>query len=165
MKTGIESIKDWEILRPSFHKDIYSASPYQAWAVIVFAKLGSEYILANIPRRGWTVPSGRIEAGETPVDTAVRETWEEIGARIRPEDLRYMGYYLVREESGGYATVPTYFVKLTNYGDVPVGSESLGTIQCPLENVRMLYWMWDALIESVFAIAEEYAKNVGIVDC
>ena len=159
MKTGIESIEDWEIMHPSFHKETYSATPYRAWAVIVFAKLGSEYILANIPRRGWTVPSGRIEAGETPDDTAVRETWEEIGARILPEDLRYMGYYLVREESGGYATVPTYFVKLTNYGDVPEGSESLGTIQCPLENVRRLYWMWDALIESVFTIAEEYAKN------
>ena len=162
MKTGIESIEDWKILHPSFHKESYSATSYRAWAVIVFAKLGGEYILANIPRRGWTVPSGRIEVGETPVDTAVRETWEEIGARIRPEDLRYMGYYLVRDETGGCATVPTYFVNLTNYGDVPEGSESMGTIQCPLEKVRTLYWMWDELIESVFAIAEEYADDKDI---
>jgi 8-oxo-dGTP pyrophosphatase MutT (NUDIX family) len=26
------------------------------------------------------LPGGRIEAGETPIDTALRETWEEIGA-------------------------------------------------------------------------------------
>lgn len=159
MKNGIKSIEDWEKMRPSFHKAPYSFSAYKAWAVIVFAKLNDEYILADIPGRGLTVPSGRIEEGESPDEAAVRETWEEIGARIKPEELKYMGYYLVRAESGDHATVPTYFVKLTQYGEVPEGSESLGALPCRHENLKARYWMWDKLIERVFAIAEEYTQD------
>ena len=32
-------------------------------------------------------PGGRIEAGETPAKAAVRELWEELGIRLRPEQL------------------------------------------------------------------------------
>lgn len=34
-------------------------------------------------RWGWEVPAGRLEAGETPVGAAVRETFEETGWRVR----------------------------------------------------------------------------------
>ena len=32
-------------------------------------------------------PGGRREPGERPADTALRETWEEIGIRLREEDI------------------------------------------------------------------------------
>ncbi len=35
------------------------------------------------------LPGGRIETGETPVETALRETWEEIG--IEPESIAILG--------------------------------------------------------------------------
>ncbi len=34
-------------------------------------------------------PGGKIEPGETPVDTALRETWEEIG--VPPEKIEVLG--------------------------------------------------------------------------
>ena len=34
-------------------------------------------------------PGGKIESGETPVDTALRETWEEIG--VPPEKIEVLG--------------------------------------------------------------------------
>lgn len=35
----------------------------------------------------WALPGGRCDAGETPVDTALRELDEELGLRISPEDV------------------------------------------------------------------------------
>jgi ADP-ribose pyrophosphatase YjhB (NUDIX family) len=37
----------------------------------------------------WHLPSGHLEAGESVVDTAVREAREEIGVAVRPEDLTF----------------------------------------------------------------------------
>jgi 8-oxo-dGTP diphosphatase len=36
----------------------------------------------------WNVPSGRIEAGETPAEGAARELAEETGLWVEPDDLR-----------------------------------------------------------------------------
>ncbi|WP_219471078.1 NUDIX hydrolase [Nonomuraea rhizosphaerae] len=37
--------------------------------------------------RGWDIPGGHVEPGESPVDTAVRELAEETGLALRPDDL------------------------------------------------------------------------------
>jgi 8-oxo-dGTP diphosphatase len=43
---------------------------------------------ADIPFPGlWDLPGGGREAGETPVDTALRECWEEAGLRLRAEEV------------------------------------------------------------------------------
>ncbi len=38
----------------------------------------------------WGLPAGRIEEGETALQAAVRETFEETGYRAKPEELRYV---------------------------------------------------------------------------
>ena len=44
------------------------------------------------PRKGfWTIPAGFLEVGETVEAGAVRETWEEAGARIAIDGL--LGIY------------------------------------------------------------------------
>lgn len=37
---------------------------------------------------GWVLPGGHVEAGETPLVTAVRETQEECGVLVDPADFR-----------------------------------------------------------------------------
>lgn len=45
----------------------------------------------------WDVSAaGHLSAGETPVEAAVRETFEELGLRIMPEELRHIA--VLREE-------------------------------------------------------------------
>lgn len=38
------------------------------------------------------VPGGKVERGESPRDAAVREMREELGVRIKPQDLRPLGF-------------------------------------------------------------------------
>jgi 8-oxo-dGTP diphosphatase len=49
---------------------------------VVTSRLG---VLASRRRDGvpWTLPGGKLEPGECPEDTAVRETFEETGLRVR----------------------------------------------------------------------------------
>jgi 8-oxo-dGTP diphosphatase len=56
--------------------------PYVAVAVVT-SRVG---VLIGRRRDGnppWTFPGGKIEAGESPVDAAVRETLEETGLQVR----------------------------------------------------------------------------------
>jgi len=44
----------------------------------------------------WGLPSGKMDAGESPIETVLRETYEETGIILSPENLSYMGKWYVR---------------------------------------------------------------------
>lgn len=46
----------------------------------------------------WHIPSGTVESGENPQDTATREAWEEAGVRVRL--LKFLGALLGRFPDG-----------------------------------------------------------------
>ena len=52
-----------------------------------FAFDGDRILLTRLQSRGWDIPGGRIEAGETPEQAAIREVWEEACARVKIVDL------------------------------------------------------------------------------
>jgi 8-oxo-dGTP diphosphatase len=60
------------------------------------------FLLAKNQRRGIEIPGGHVDPGETLADAAIREGWEEVGARIT--DLYPIG-----------------FLRMTIDGDVPEG--------------------------------------------
>jgi 8-oxo-dGTP diphosphatase len=41
-------------------------------------------------KKHWTVPGGVIDERETPLQAAVRETYEEVGLTINPEDVTFV---------------------------------------------------------------------------
>lgn len=47
---------------------------------------------------GWALPGGGLEAGETPVEAAIREVKEELGFMIEPGALQDLGEYESREK-------------------------------------------------------------------
>lgn len=42
------------------------------------------------PERGWGLPAGKSEPGETPTETAVRECFEETGLRVPESSLKFL---------------------------------------------------------------------------
>jgi 8-oxo-dGTP diphosphatase len=64
------------------------AEPRATGADVVIWHRERFILLRSSYRREWMVPGGGVKPGERPVDAALRETAEEIGLRLREEDLR-----------------------------------------------------------------------------
>lgn len=140
----------WDAWTVTFEREI-GEMPVAAPAVVVFARAACGFVLSDIPGRGWCTPSGRLEPGETHHGAAIRETWEEIGARVSGPLL--LGRYVLSVPDEQARRIPAFVCDVTEFGAIPSGSESRGAKCFALEALETVYYRWDALIESVFALA------------
>lgn len=60
----------------------------------------ARYVSADGTQRHWTMPGGKVEHGEDPHDTVVREVAEETGYRVEVERLLGIGSYTHRATGG-----------------------------------------------------------------
>ncbi len=129
------------------------------WAVLLFVFYGDKVALADIEGRGLTIPSGRIEPGETVDAAAVREAWEETGANLDPARRRLIGCYRLTPRSGTHAGqtryCPVFAAEAFGFAPIPDGSESRGLILTAWEDVADLYFTWDPLMAAVFEFAQD----------
>ncbi len=54
--------------------------------ILLTERAGGVYMAGS-----WAVPGGKVEAGETVEQAAVRELVEEVGIQVRPADVRFVG--------------------------------------------------------------------------
>ena len=95
---------------------------------------------ANEPGRGlWSLPGGRIEAGETPEEAAAREVFEETGLRVA------IGEHLCRVGFGPY--VVDDFVGTVTGGTLRAGDDALDAAWFSPEELRALPLSADLLDE------------------
>lgn len=146
----------WGDLTVTFSPDVTPPLAHVE-AVVVFIGCPEGFVLGDIPGRGWCVPSGRLEPGETPQAAAVRETREEIGAV--PERLREIGYYIMVTDDGESLYVPAFVGTVRSFGDIPPGSESRGVRCFRREELPNVYWRWDPLLERMFEYAEQELRR------
>lgn len=110
---------------------------------------GRTLYVFNSWRKGWELPAGRIEPGESPYDAAVRELYEESGQAV-PE-LAFAGMCLLRLK-GGSLELGTIYT-----GEI----ESLQPVQMDDEVSQVM--LWDGLqpVEGyVDEISQELCKLV-----
>jgi 8-oxo-dGTP diphosphatase len=129
-------------------------------AVVVFAWCEGGFVLANIAGRGWCTPSGRVEPGETLIESALRETHEETGGLI--DNVRMIGRYEFKRISGDTRVFPAFLGSVQSGGEIPAGSESLGSRLVSRAELPEIYFRWDELLERVFEFAERVAIQTGI---
>jgi len=132
--------------------------PGELLYVIVHAYVGELALLANIAGRGFCTPSGHIDPGETPLDAALRETYEETGGHVDTARCKLIGYHCFISRSGiaaGSARYAAAFVaEVDHMGAIPAGSESRGIVTIPFDDIADQYFLWDELMASVFAFAD-----------
>ena len=73
----------------------------------------------------WSVPGGRVEAGESEVEAVVRETAEETGLRVRPE--RVLGQVRI-DGDGVVFTVTDWVCTLLDPGQQPVAGDDAADV-------------------------------------
>ncbi|HYN83441.1 MAG TPA: NUDIX domain-containing protein [Gemmatimonadaceae bacterium] len=56
-------------------------------AAIVYGELGEILLVRQRDGHAWSTPGGAVEPDENPIDTVVRETWEETGLVVQPTAL------------------------------------------------------------------------------
>ncbi len=128
------------------------ASAGKLYAVIVHCFFGDNLVLADIRGRGPTVPSGRIEAGETIDQTAEREVYEETGGRLHPVRRKLVGCTVTKSRSTPSVVrySPVLIADIVNFDKIPDGSESDGFILVQPEQLADSYYTWDPLLEAEF---------------
>lgn len=133
-------------------------------AALVFPFYGDRVVLADIVTRGWCIPSGHLEAGESAEDAVRREAHEEAGALLG--QVRYIGYFILTDrETGEVRHAPTFIGEVMGFSDIPMGTESRGMQMVAVEDIADMYFAWDDLLASVFAYAygeKEHYFRAGI---
>lgn len=94
-----------------------------------------EILLIKGPRRGWEMPGGQVEEGESLKDAAIRETKEESGIDI--EVMKFCGVF--QNVSGSICN--TLFLGIPVGGELTTSSESLEVGFFPLKKaLEMVTW-------------------------
>lgn len=74
----------------SFEKNFF---PIKSRHILVISQYKGEWILTKHSKRGLEFPGGKVEAGESLLDAARREVYEETGAHVK--ELEWFAEYMV----------------------------------------------------------------------
>jgi 8-oxo-dGTP diphosphatase len=95
----------------------------------------NELLLIKGPRRGWEMPGGQVEEGESLTHAAIRETKEESGIDI--EIIKFCGIF----QNVGNSICNTLFLAKPVGGELIQTSESLESGYFPIEEaLKKVEW-------------------------
>lgn len=104
----------------TFAPELFSNQPDH---VLIVAVYQGKLLFTCHSERGWELPGGKIEPGETPEQAAVRETWEETGAKIT--NVKKMGEYRVSGKDTPPFIKAIYLARVESIGELPEGFETV----------------------------------------
>ncbi len=123
----------------------------ESFAALVFPFYGDRVMLARIAGRGWCVPSGRVEPGESAEATARREAHEESGLVLGT--LHLLGHYRYRQPNRPDRYSSLFIADVGRVEPFEPGLESLERNWFAVEDVAELYYARDPLLDAVFDLA------------
>lgn len=118
-------------------------------ASLVFAQREGGLILTEIIGRGWCIPGGHIEEGESAEACVRREAREEAGLTLG--ELELIGHTLLYPTDEMIPVmVANFTAKVERFDPLPENSESTGIRFASYEELPAVYYQWDALLEAIF---------------
>ena len=119
---------------------------------MVFPWKEGKILLANIEGRGWCIPSGRLEPGETSLQAIHREAQEEAGALL--DQVQYIGCYHIKERND-IRWADCYVACVSELVEIGMQEESIGREFFEFEQLPEIYHLWNPLTEQVFLHSRE----------
>lgn len=98
----------------------------------------------------YTEPGGNVEQGESPLDGIVRETYEETGIELNPDEVKPLGRAVVKNEEGEEIEVHTF--------QAEVDSKRTTTKEDPDGEVS--HWEWFDISNG--ALPSEVTSNLHV---
>jgi len=135
-------------------------------AIKMFIFRNENILLTKVPR-GWDIPTGHIEQGETLIETARRETKEETGAKLIT--AQFIGYFKLlklkeNKENKRYPKISAIAVFLsTDFKIGPLENKFEATDRKlqKINSIQKIHHNWTDLMESVMRYAYSLSKNYG----
>lgn len=122
-------------------------TPVRAFAALMFPWSEGSALVCQIEGRGWCIPSGRVEPGETSLEAALRESAEESGASLR--GVQYIGCYRISEHKQ-VRWADCFAGWVTDLSEIQVPTESHGRRFMTFAELEECYHLWNPLTELVF---------------
>jgi 8-oxo-dGTP diphosphatase len=116
-------------------QNIYSPPKHIVSAATIVINEQREILLIKGPRRGWEMPGGQVEEGESLKEAAIRETKEETGIDIQV--LKFCGIF----QNVNHSICNTLFLAMPVGGELTTSPESLEVGFYPIEQaLEMVTW-------------------------
>jgi 8-oxo-dGTP diphosphatase len=133
-------------------------APLRAFAALVFPWQDGLVLLCDIARRGWCIPSGRVEPLESSLEAAKREALEEGGAILG--DVQYIGCYKIHERQE-VRWADCYTARVDRLEEMPTSEESRGRRFVSMQDLPETYHVWNRLTDLVFRHAYEVLSRAA----
>ncbi len=130
-------------------------------AALLFAFFSGRAVLVDIEGRGWSIPGGHVQEGESPRSAVLREATEEAG--ITMQRVMPLGSYRLEKDTGVISWVPVFLGEVSYFRPIPDDQESHACLLVEPHDLQHLYYMWDPLLEAVWNYAlDAYATHCTV---
>ncbi|MBN6186679.1 NUDIX domain-containing protein [Aneurinibacillus sp. BA2021] len=119
---------------------------------------GEEIVLTRHKKRGWEIPGGKVEPGETPEAAARRELFEETGTEIG--DLDWIAQYIIDADPDKEKIVKNVYTGvIQQWKELPVGFETAERALFPLATLPLEKDMSPFMQDDVFPLCRDYMTH------
>ncbi|MFD0679440.1 MULTISPECIES: NUDIX domain-containing protein [unclassified Paenibacillus] len=139
----------------------------EANCVLIFAFYRGKLVLVRHHSRGWELPGGNREEGESIIQTVIREMYEETGGEL--DSIERIGQYLIYEKTRLVFVKNIYISKVRILRELPDGFETnavmlVHTIPKQLEIMNDPTFS-PFMKDHVYLIASEWIKDHRFTHC
>lgn len=114
-------------------------------------------------KRSWGIPKGGIDKGESSINAAIRETYEELGIKVNPNQIDPTPYKLfVNAKKWGYVKdIVYYVVRIEDLSEIGLKSTKVPKKQLDLDEISSAeFFSYNEALEVVMISQDEVIRKL-----